>query len=163
MSDSKGEIEGAGDKQPNLTVPALGISVELQYAGGRKMVFQTHTEQAASLDALNALLDKMNAAADRAEAYYAQEQARRQLEVEENAAANIAKRLSEVEANIQIKSVAEGGRRNPQLSAKESMDKKQALDSVEESRRRVATCREHLADLIKKAGNRDGASGPANS
>jgi hypothetical protein len=154
MSDSKGET--AAD-------PALGISVEMQYAGGRKMVFQTHVSQNTTESEVNGLLDVMNAVADRAEAYYAQDQARRQLEVEENAAANIAKRLSEVEANIQTKSVAEGGRRNPKLSAQDEMQKKQALDSVEESRRRVAACREHLADLIKKAGNRDGASSPANS
>lgn len=153
MNDSKGE---AAD-------PALGISVELQYAGGRKAVFQTYVPRDASGDEINSILDKVNAVADRAEAYYAQEQARRQLEVEENAAANIAKRLSEVESNIQTKSVAEGGRRNPQLSAKEQMDKKQALDSVEETKRRVAVCKAHLADLIKKAGNRDGASSPANS
>lgn len=153
MSDSKGETAD----------PALGISVELQYAGGRKAVFQTYVPREASEDEINSILDKVNAVADRAEAYYAQEQARRQLEVEENAAANIVRRLSEVEGNIQLKSVAEGGRRNPKLSAHDEMQKKQALDSVEESRKRVAVCKAHLADLIKKAGNRDGASSPANS
>lgn len=152
-----------GSKGETVETPALGVSMELQYAGGRKMVFQTHVAQDTDSATLDGLLDKMNASADRAEAYYAQEQARRQLEVEELAATNIAKRLSEVEANIQTKSVAEGGRRNPQLSAKELMDKKQALDSVEESRRRVAVCKAHLADLIKKAGNRDGTSSPTDS
>lgn len=152
MNDSKGE-----------TIPALGISVEMQYAGGRKVVFQTHVDQDVDEVVLNMLLDTMNAAADRAEAYYAQDQARRQLEVEENAAANIARRLSEVEGNIQTKAIAEGGRRNPKLSAQDDMQKKQALDSVEESRKRVAVCKAHLADLIKKAGNRDGASSPANN
>lgn len=143
--------------------PALGISVELQYAGGRKAVFQTYVPRVASEEEINVILDKVNAVADRAEAYYAQEQARRQLEVEENAAANIVRRLSEVESNIQLKSTAEGGRRNPKLSAQDEMQKKQALDSVEESKKRVAVCKAHLADLIKKAGNRDGASSPANS
>lgn len=152
MDDSKGD-----------TAPALGISLSLQYAGGRTVVFQTHVPQETPQAGVDEILDRLNGSADRAEAYYAQDQARRQLEVEENAAANIARRLSEVEANIQTKSVAEGGRRNPKLSAQDEMQKKQALDSVEESKKRVATCKAHLADLIKKAGNRDGASSPANS
>lgn len=152
MDDSKGE-----------TAPALGISLSLQYAGGRTVVFQTHVPQETPQVGIDEILDRLNGSADRAEAYYAQDQARRQLEVEENAAANIGKRLQEVEANIQIKSVAEGGRRNAKLSAQDEMQKKQALDSVEEVKRRVAVCKAHLADLIKKAGNRDGASSPANS
>lgn len=154
MGDSKGET--AAD-------PALGISVELQYAGGRKAVFQTYVTREASEDEINSVLDKVNAVADRAEAYYAQDQARRQLEVEEKALSNMTRRLSEVETNIQTKSIATGGRRNPQLSAQDEMAKKQALDSVEESKQRVVVCKAFLADLIKKAGNRDGASSPANS
>ena len=133
----------------------------MQFAAGRQVVFQTHLPQECSVEELNTLLDKMNAVADRAEAFYAQDQARRQLEVEENALANITRRLLEVESNIQIKSIADG-RRNPKLSAQDEMAKKQALDSVEESKKRVVTCRKFLQDLIEKAGNRDGASSPAN-
>jgi hypothetical protein len=152
MSDSKGE-----------TAPALGISLSLQYAGGRTVVFQTHVPQETPQTGIDEILDRLNGSADRAEAFYAQEQARRQLEVEEKALSNMTRRLSEVETNIQTKSVATGGRRNPQLSAQDEMQKKQGLDSVEESKQRVVVCKTYLADLIKKAGNRDGASSPANS
>jgi len=143
------------------TAPALGVSMNAQFAAGRQVVFQTHVPQDVSIDDLNKLLDTMNEAADRAEAYYAQEQARRQLEVENNALTNIVRRLNEVEGNIQLKAAADN-RRNPKLSAQDEMQKKQALDSVEESKKRVKVCADHLADLIKKAGNRDGAASSAN-
>jgi len=151
MSDTKGVGES----------PALGVSVNVQFAAGRQVVFQTHVPQECSAEDLNILLDKMNAVADRAEAFYAQEQARKQLEVEENALNNLVRRLGEMETNIQTKAVADG-RRNPKLSAQDEMAKKQVTDSVEESRRRVATCRKYMAELIEKAGNRDGAPSPAN-
>jgi hypothetical protein len=152
MEDSKGAIE----------TPALGVSLKAQYAGGREFVFQTHVAQEISGSDLDTLLDKLNASADRAEAFYAQDQARRQLEVEEKALENMVRRLSEVEGNMQLKASADN-RRNVRLSPQDEVQKKQALDSVEESRRRVAECRKYLAELIKKAGNRDGASSPANS
>lgn len=150
------EVKGAD------TAPALGVSLNAQFAAGRQVVFQTHVPQDISGKDLDNLLDKMNASADRAEAYYAQDQIRRQLEVEKNAAANIARRLSEVEDNIQLKAMADN-RRNPKPSAQDEVQKKQAHDSVAESKRRVDSLEKDLADLIKKAGNRDGASSPANS
>lgn len=151
MSDSKGE-----------TAPALGISLSLQYAGGRTVVFQTHVPQETLQAGVDEILDRLNGSADRAEAYYAQEQARRQLEVEEKALLNMTRRMGEVESNIQLKASADN-RRNYKPSAQDEVQKKQALDSVEEGKRRVAECKAFLADLIRKAGNRDGASSPANS
>ena len=149
------ETKGVGE------TPALGVSVNMQFAAGRQLVFQTHVPQETSAEELNVLLDKMNAVADRAEAYYAQEQARRQLETEEKALANMARRLSEVESNIQLKASLDG-RRNPKPSAQDETQKKQAYDTLEEGKRRVAECKKYLAELIEKAGNRDGASSPAN-
>ena len=147
MSDLKG----------TETAPALGVSLNAQFAAGRQVVFQTHLPQDVSVDELNGLLDRMNAAVDRAEAFYAQEQARKQLEVDENVLANIAKRLGEVEGNIRLKAMADN-RRNPKLSPQDEMQKKQAYDSLEEAKKRVDIDRAHLADLIKRAGNRDGAA-----
>ena len=152
MTDGKGE---AAD-------PALGISLELQYAGGRKVVFQTFVARETPQEGIDAILDRLNGSADRAEAYYAQEQAKRQLEVEENAQANIVRRLSEVEGNIQLKASQENRRGGYRPSVKDEMDKKQAHDTVEESRRRVKACRDHLDELIRKAGDRDGTSSAAN-
>ncbi len=128
-----------------------------QFAAGRQVVFQTHYPQDVSVEELNAALDKMNAAVDRAEAFYAQEQARKQMEVEVQAQVNIARRLGEVESNIQLKAMADN-RRNPKPSAQDEVQKKQALDTLEESKKRVKLCEEHLKDLIRKAGNRDGAA-----
>lgn len=152
MTDTKG-VE---------TAPALGLSLNAQFAAGRQIVFQTHVAQDVPTESLNKLLDTMNAVVDRAEAYYAQDQARKQLEVEEHAFANIQRRLSEVENNIELKATSEG-RRNPKISAQDEVQRKQALDSVEESKKRIMVCRVHLEDLIKKAGNRDGSSSAANN
>ena len=150
MSDEKGKVES----------PVIGLSLNAQFAGGRTVVFQTHVPQDVTVDGLNVILDKLNSVADRAEAYYAQEQARRHLEVEEKAVANMTRRLADVEDNIRAKAMADP-RRNPKDSSKDLMDKKQAFDTLEEGKRRVEECRKHLADLIVKAGNRDGASSPA--
>ena len=150
MDEAKGKVES----------PTIGISLNAQFAAGRTVVFQTYVPQDVTGEGLSTILEKLNAVADREEAFYAQEQARRQLEVEENAATNIARRLAEVETNIQTKALSEG-RRNPKLSAQDEVAKKQAYDSVEESKKRVAACKKHLAELIAKAGNRDGTSSPA--
>lgn len=153
MDEAKGKVES----------PTIGISLNAQFAAGRTVVFQTYVPQDVTPEGIAAILDKLNWVADRDEAFYAQDQARKQLEVEENAAANIARRLTEVEANIQMKSAADGRRRDYKLSAQEQVQKQQALDSVEESKRRIAACKKYLAELVAKAGNRDGTSSPANS
>lgn len=152
MDEAKGKTES----------PTIGISLNAQFAAGRTVVFQTFVPQDVTPEGLGVILQKLNGVADREEAFYAQDQARKQLEVEENAANNIARRLSEVEDNIQMKATR-SGKRNPELSTQEMVAKKQALDSVEESKRRIAACKKYLAELIEKAGNRDGASSPANN
>lgn len=153
MTDSKGE---------KTESPTIGLSLNMQFAAGRTVVFQTYMPQDINVEGLNVILDKLNSVGDRAEAYYAQEQARKQLEVDENVLAGIVKRLGEVEGNIRLKALADN-RRNPKPSPQDEIAKKQAYDSLEEAKRRVAVDKAHLADLIVKAGNRDGASSPANS
>ena len=151
MDDSKGE-----------KVPALGISLSAQFAQGRTVIFQTHVAQDMSKLDLDKMMDRLNAVADRQEAFYAIEQAERQLEVETNATKNMARRLEEIETNISIKMTAEG-KRNPKLSAQDEMQKKQARDTLEEGKKRVAIAQKFLDELKQKAGNRDGAdSGPSN-
>lgn len=152
MDDSKGE---------KTESPTIGISLNMQYAGGRTAVFQTYVPQDVTVEGLNVILDKFNSVGDRAEAYYAQEQARRQLEVEEKAVTNMSRRLEEVDDNIRMKLIADGGKRNPKMSGQDAVAKKQAQDTLEEGHRRVAEAKKFLAELIVKAGNRDGASSPA--
>jgi hypothetical protein len=147
MDDLKGE-------------PALGISVSAQYAAGRTVVFQTHVDQAISKEDLAAIVDKLNAVADRDEAYYAQEQARRQVEVEENALNNMMARLNEVDAKYQEQAAA-NPRRNGRISESEVRERKQAVDSIEMGKKRLAIAKDFLAELVKKAGNRDVTSSPA--
>ncbi len=150
MDDAKGKVE----------YPAMGVSVRAQYTAGREVVFQLHFPMDVTSEGISSMLDKINGIVDRDEAYYAQEQARRQLEVEEKAVANMARRLDEVEGNIRLAATS-STKRNHEVSQKDAMAKKQAFDTLEEGHRRVAEAKKFLAELIVKAGNRDGASSPA--
>lgn len=152
MDDAKGKVES----------PVIGLSLNAQFAAGRTVVFQTHVPQDVTPEGIHALLEKLNWVADREEAYYAQEQARRQLEVEEKAVANMARRLEEVDAMHRDR-LTGTGKRNPQLSGNDARERKQAVDTLEEGKRRVTEARKFLRELIVKAGNRDGAhSSPDN-
>ena len=139
MDDAKGKVES----------PTIGISLNAQFAAGRTVVFQTFVPQDINAEGLKIILQKLNSVADCEEAFYAQDQARKQLEVEENAAANIARRLEEVEGNMKL-AMAGTNKRNPEPSKNDMMAKKQALDSVEESNKRIAACKKYLADLVKR-------------
>lgn len=146
MDDAKGKVES----------PTIGISLNAQFAAGRTVVFQTYVPQDVTTEGVSAILDKFNAVVDRDEAYYAQEQARRQLEVDEKAVANMARRLDEVDALHQSRMTGTG-KRNPQLSGNDVRERKQAVDTLEEGKRRVTEAKKFLGELIVKAGNRDGA------
>jgi hypothetical protein len=150
MDDAKGKTES----------PTIGISVNLQYAAGRSVVFQTYVPQDINVEGLNVILEKLNFVGDRAEAYYAQEPAKRQLEIEEKSVANMARRLAEVDDNIRTAAIA-SNRREHKLSGQELKEKKQAFDTLEEGKRRVAECKAFLDSLIKKAGNRDASTSAA--
>lgn len=61
MSNVDGAVEVGGVAS---TAPALGVSVQLEFAGGT-LVFQTHVAQETSKAELDALADKLIAVADR--------------------------------------------------------------------------------------------------
>jgi hypothetical protein len=151
MDDSKGE-----------TTPALGISINAQVGPVRQITFQAFIERDETPAAIDNLLDKMNASLDRQEAYYQIEAAENQLEVDTNVLTNITRRLGEVEDNIRTKAMADGRRTPYKLTAQDEVQKKQALDSVEEAKRRIEIDKAVIAKLKQKAGNRDGTSSPAN-
>lgn len=148
MDDAKGKVD----------FPAIGMSVSMQYAAGRQVVFQMHFPMDVKLEGISSMLERFNAAADREEAFYAQEQARRQLEVENKAVVNMQRRLNEVDAAKQ----EDPRKRNASITEREVKERRQVLDTLEEGKRRVAECEAFLAELIRKAG-RDGAhSSPDN-
>lgn len=151
MDESKGE-----------TAPALGISINAQVAPARQITMQSFIDRDAPGADIDALLDRLNASLDRQAAYYEIEEELKRVEVDRNVLANVTKRLAEVEDNIRLKSQSETGRRNPlKLSSQEEMQKKQAYDSLEEAKRRVKAGEDRIAELKKKAGNRDVTSSPA--
>jgi hypothetical protein len=152
MDDSKGD-----------TAPALGISVNAQVAPTRQITMQSFIDRDAPGADIDTLLDKLNASLDRQVAFYEIDEEEKRLEVDRNVLANVSKRLAEVEDNIRIKAGSVEGRRNPlKLSSQEEMQKKQAYDSLEEAKRRVAVGEARIVELRKKAGNRDGANSSPN-
>lgn len=153
MDDSKGE-----------TAPALGISINAQVAPARQITFQTFIDRDATIDQIDYLLDKANASLDRQVAFYEIEEELKRVEVDENVLVNITKRLAEVEENMDLKAMAEGrrtGRLSDREQAQHEVQKKQARDSYEEAKKRVDAGKARLAELRKKAGNRDVTSSPA--
>lgn len=153
MDDSKGE-----------TAPALGISINAQVAPARQITMQSFIDRDASGAEIDTLLDKLNASLDRQVAFYEIEEEEKRVEVDRNVLANVSKRLAEVEDNIRLKAGSVEGRRNPlKLSSQEEMQKKQAYDSLEEAKRRVAVGEARIVELRKKAGNRDGANSSPNN
>jgi hypothetical protein len=151
MDDSKGE-----------TAPALGISINAQVAAARQITMQSFIDRDASGADIDKLLDKLNASLDRQVAFYEIEEEEKRLEVDVKVLRDISKRLADVEDNIRLKAASETGRRNPiKLSSQEEMQKKQAFESLEEAKRRVAAGEARIVELRKKAGNRDVASSPA--
>jgi hypothetical protein len=151
MDDLKGE-----------TAPALGISINAQVAAARQITMQSFIDRDASGAEIDKLLDKLNASLDRQVAFYEIEEEEKRIEVDRNVLTNVSKRLAEVEDNIRLKAGSAEGRRNPlKLSTQEEVQKKQAYDSLEEAKRRVAVGEARLVELRKKAGNRDVASSPA--
>ena len=143
MDDAKGKTES----------PSIGLSLSAQFSAGRTVVFQTHVPQDINPEGLGVILEKLNGVADREEAFYGQEQARRQLEVEEKATANMQRRLNELDAGRQ----QDPRKRGAPVSDKDVRERKQVLDTLEEGKKRVETCKAYLAELIRKAG-RDGAN-----
>lgn len=63
--------------------PALGFSIQVDLGAGRNAVLQTHLPNDASLDDINAMLDKMSSAADRQKARYDIDALTRTLEADE--------------------------------------------------------------------------------
>ena len=149
MDDSKGE-----------TAPALGISINAQVAPTRQVTLQSFIDRDASGADIDKLMDKLHASLDRTSAFYEMEEEAKRIEVDENVRANITNRLAEVEDNIRLKAGADT-RRVYKPNAQEEVQKKQAHDSLKEAQRRVKAGKDRLAELKKKAGNRDVTSSPA--
>ena len=149
MSEAKGE-----------TAPALGVSINAQFAAGRQIVFQTHVDQEIAPKKLQELLIKFNNAIDKEEAFYEINDEMKRLEVDRNVLTNITRRLDEVETNMQAVAVA-SGKREHKPTQKDLNDKKQAQDSLAEAKKRVKDGEARIAALKEKAGNRDVPSSAA--
>ena len=148
MSDSMGEL------------PALGVSINAQFAAGRQIVFQTHVAQDVSGEDLDRLLDKLNASVDRAEAFYSIEDFEKALKVNENQLYVLNQRINEMDAGLHEKA-SDGRRSARQPSPKEIGDRANAVASKQKFEELIAEDRKKLDAIKAKAGTRYGAPGSA--
>lgn len=69
--------------------PAIGMSLSIEIGRGRSIVFQSHIERDSDLPAINSLLDKITAAADRQQAKCAVEDLRHRYQLQKSALENL--------------------------------------------------------------------------
>ena len=150
-----GDTKGVGE------APALGVSINAQFAAGRQIVFQSYVPQEAPVEEINALLDKLNNAIDRQESWYQIEQLEKEVERDEQILYSINHNMQEVEANMRARYEA-GGKRAPfKMSEKEVVQKKQAEDNVTRQTKILEGSKRRLEEARAKAGKRNVASSPA--
>ena len=145
------------------TARALGISVNAQVDAGRQIVFQTHIDVDTSQEDLDALLDKLNVAADRQVAFYeipVLEKELQHLDLQEYTFKN---NLQNMDANLAAKQAASTGRRSDvKLSAQEEIQKRQAMDTLNHHTKLRASAAKRLEEARAKAGTRHGTASTAN-
>ena len=80
------------------TAPALGISLNAQFAAGRQLVFQTHVERDTAKEVIASLVAKWNDVIDAEEAYYGLPEMEKQVEVNKNQLYVTQQRIGEIDA-----------------------------------------------------------------
>jgi hypothetical protein len=151
------------DDLPIENVPAIMLSFDHQVSDGRIIRFSTGIAQAARPEELNALLDKLTAAADRQEAKYRLERLANDLKREEKlyeqGTADMLRLDEEARASYQ-----QSGRRadwSPdKLTGAQRKDRENAEVSMSRRRDMIVALREQVA-LAR--GIVDGAHGATNS
>ncbi len=147
MEDVKGE-----------TAPALGISLNAQFAAGRQLVFQTHVPQEATREDIQALLLKLNDAIDIEEAHYMLPELEKSVEVSKNQMYTIDQQIGQIDAKLQG-NVTERGR--PRPDPKADADRANMVKSKARMEELLAKDVEKLEDTRKKASKRNGAASTA--
>jgi hypothetical protein len=127
-------------------IPAIGISYNCELPGKKGLVFQTHVPQSADTLAINEVVDKIKAVADRQFAFGLLEHLKLQLEQEQKLAYDHAIRMAQAEDNAQAEWLRSNKRGEFQLGAKQLQDQKQAIAHMEESKRRIAKVERDIAD-----------------
>lgn len=132
--------------------PSIGISLDTELPGKRRLVLQSFIARDCETAALNSILDKLRVGAERQFAFGMIDHLKLQLEQEEKIAADHAARMAQVDENIK-RDWANGNRRGDvRLSAKQEADQRQAYAHAEESRKRIAKVKADIAEYEAKIG-----------
>lgn len=131
--------------------PALGISVKTQASEGREIVFQTHIAQDASIVDLNALLDKMTAAADRQSAKAALITLYRDLEDHEKQLRQLEEDYSNIEANAAALWAKNGRKGDYKPNQRDAAQKQQVEANVKRWREVIGKLKLRIAEFEAKA------------
>ncbi len=127
-------------------IPAIGISYNCELPGKKGLVFQTHVPQSADAMAINEVVDKIKAVADRQFAFGLLEHLKLQLEQEEKLAYDHQQRMAKVEEDMQTEWLRSNKRGELMLSTKQQQEQRQAIAHMEESKRRIAKVERDIAD-----------------
>lgn len=146
-------MDGKGE-----TAPALGISLNAQFAAGRQLVFQTHVDQNTDATTIRSLITKLNDVIDAEEAYYALPEMEKKVEVDRNQLYLINQQLGELDAKA--RATTERGRAKG-LNPNETAQRDNALKSKERMEELLQKSIDLLEETRKKAANRDGTASAA--
>jgi hypothetical protein len=126
--------------------PSIGISYNVELPGKKALVLQSFVPRDCDDAYLNSTLDKLRKATDRQFAFGAVQQLRLQLEQEKKLAADHAKRMAQVDANIKARWSGTNRKGDPQLSAKEHQEQQQAYAHAEGCKERISKVRKDIAE-----------------
>ncbi len=140
------------------TAPALGVSINAQFAAGRQIVFQTHVDQEIAPEALTALLKKMNDAVDLEELVYAIPDLEKQVKVNENQLYVTEQRIGELDAAMQG-NVSERGRQRP-ATEKQLADRANMMKTQERFKELLKEDQDKLWEMKDKAAKRNEPPSP---
>lgn len=147
MSDEKGE-----------TAPALGVSINAQFAAGRQIVFQTHVDQEIKPEDLTALLKKFNDAIDLEEIVYAIPDLEKQAKVNQNQLYVTEQRIGELDAAMQG-NVTDRGRTRP-ATEKQLGDRANMMKTQERFKELLKEDQDKLQEMKDKVAKRNGTPSP---
>lgn len=139
-------------------VPAIGVSYSVAIPGERNLVFQTHIDQAASVEQCNALVDKLLKVSDRTLAKYSLPALEEHIIVEK---AQLAKmeadvtRIDALHAGAEDQARASGRRVAPKISEQERQQRLQTVEMVTGYRGKVARLEAKYAELREQVNGPD--------
>lgn len=133
------------------TAVALGISYSVTLDAQRSLVFQTHVERDVEPSAMNAVIDKMVAAANRQYATVELKNVKRQLEIQKTQLRRVTEDLSRLDDQARDAWTKAGKRGEFKLARNEEMHRENARVTQERFKEEITKLEVEVAELEKTA------------